>query len=120
MPLLLLIFSPLISHQPWAKIVFGKAMTNGLNPLSGVWAREELIGPEVFPAGSTHSTFASNPLGTAVALEAVKLMDEVDYEKLTRDKGAYFLKGLKELQREHRIIGDVDGIGKITLNDLKV
>jgi 4-aminobutyrate aminotransferase/(S)-3-amino-2-methylpropionate transaminase len=92
-------------------IVFGKAMTNGLNPLSGIWAREELIGPEVFPPGSTHSTFASNPLGTAVALEAVKLMDEVDYEKLTRDKGAYFLKGLKELQRDYRIIGDVDGIG---------
>ena len=24
-------------------IVFGKAITNGLNPLAGVWAREELI-----------------------------------------------------------------------------
>ena len=24
-------------------IVFGKALTNGLNPLSGIWAREELI-----------------------------------------------------------------------------
>jgi 4-aminobutyrate aminotransferase / (S)-3-amino-2-methylpropionate transaminase / 5-aminovalerate transaminase len=92
-------------------IVFGKAMTNGLNPLSGVWAREELINPEVFPAGSTHSTFSSNPLGTAAALEAVKLMDEIDYETLTRDKGAYFLKGLKDLQRRFSIIGDVDGVG---------
>ena len=50
-------------------IVFGKTLTNGLNPLSGIWAREELTTPELFPPGSTHSTFSSNPLGTAVALE---------------------------------------------------
>ena len=49
-------------------LVFGKAVTNGLNPLSGLWAREELINPEVFPPGATHSTFNANPMGTAVAL----------------------------------------------------
>lgn len=48
-------------------VVFGKAMTNGLNPLAGIWAKERYINPQVFPCGSTHSTFASNPLGTAVA-----------------------------------------------------
>jgi len=51
-------------------IVFGKALTNGLNPIAGLWAREELINPALFPPGSTHSTFSSNPLGTAVAIEA--------------------------------------------------
>ena len=45
-------------------IVFGKALTNGLNPLSGIWAKEALINPTLFPPGSTHSTFSSNPLGT--------------------------------------------------------
>lgn len=30
-------------------IVFGKALTNGLNPLSGIWAKEKLISPNVFP-----------------------------------------------------------------------
>lgn len=92
-------------------IVFGKALTNGLNPLAGVWAREELINPQVFPPGSTHSTFASNPLGTAVALETMKMLEEEDYEAMTRAKGAYFLDGLKELKRRHKVIGDVDGIG---------
>ncbi|NES86631.1 MAG: aminotransferase class III-fold pyridoxal phosphate-dependent enzyme [Moorea sp. SIO2B7] len=92
-------------------IVFGKALTNGMNPLSGIWAREELINPEVFPPGSTHSTFASNPLGTAVGLETLKILQEEDYENLTREKGAYFLEGLKELKRRHKIIGDVDGLG---------
>jgi 4-aminobutyrate aminotransferase/(S)-3-amino-2-methylpropionate transaminase len=93
-------------------IVFGKALTNGLNPLSGVWAREGLIAPDVFPPGSTHSTFSSNTLGTAVALEAVHMMEEHDYEAMTRRKGAYFLSQLKDLQRRYpRVIGDTDGMG---------
>ena len=93
-------------------IVFGKALTNGLNPISGIWAREELITPELFPPGSTHSTFSSNTLGTAVALETLKMLEEEDYEKLVNEKGAYFLAGLKDLQsRFPGIIGDVDGLG---------
>jgi 4-aminobutyrate aminotransferase/(S)-3-amino-2-methylpropionate transaminase len=93
-------------------IVFGKALTNGLNPLSGVWAREGLISPEVFPPGSTHSTFSANTLGTAVALEAVHMMEEHNYEEITRRKGAYFLTQLKNLQRRYpKVIGDTDGMG---------
>ncbi|MEO5349308.1 MAG: aminotransferase class III-fold pyridoxal phosphate-dependent enzyme [Magnetococcus sp. YQC-3] len=92
-------------------IVFGKAMTNGMNPLAGLWAREALITPELFPPGSTHSTFAANPLGTAVALEAIQMMQERDYASITREKGAYLLAGLRELQRRYPIIGDVDGLG---------
>lgn len=92
-------------------LVFGKALTNGLNPLSGVWAREELINPEIFPPGSTHSTFNSNPMGTAVALETLRMTAEVDYGARVMEKGAYFLAGLKELQKRWPQIGDVDGLG---------
>ena len=93
-------------------IVFGKALTNGLNPLSGLWAREELISPEKFPPGSTHSTFSSNTLGTAVALEAVRMMEEENYEEITRHKGTYFLAQIRELQRRYpKVIGDTDGMG---------
>jgi 4-aminobutyrate aminotransferase-like enzyme len=62
-------------------IVFGKALTNGLNALSGMWAKEELISPQVFPPGSTHSTFSSNTLGTAVGLETMKIIEESDFQK---------------------------------------
>jgi 4-aminobutyrate aminotransferase / (S)-3-amino-2-methylpropionate transaminase / 5-aminovalerate transaminase len=92
-------------------LVFGKAITNGLNPLAGVWAREELINPEIFPPGSTHSTFNANPMGTGVALETLKMIHETDYESMVMEKGAYFLEGLKDLQRRHKAIGDVDGLG---------
>ena len=93
-------------------IVFGKALTNGLNPLSGLWAREELISPEKFPPGSTHSTFSSNTLGTAVALEAIRMMEEENYEEITSRKGAYFLAQIRDLQRRYpKVIGDTDGMG---------
>ncbi|MGH9406745.1 MAG: aspartate aminotransferase family protein [Terriglobia bacterium] len=93
-------------------IVFGKALTNGLNPISGLWAREELLAPEIFPPGSTHSTFSSNSLGTAVALENLKMIEETDYESLVSEKGAYFLAGLRTLAERHSgVIGQVDGLG---------
>ena len=92
-------------------LVFGKALTNGLNPLAGIWAREELINPQVFPPGSTHSTFASNPLGTAVGLETMKMLAETDYESMVMKKGAHFLEGLRDLATRHPEIGDVDGLG---------
>lgn len=92
-------------------LVFGKALTNGLNPLAGLWAREELINPQVFPPGSTHSTFASNPLGTAVGLETMRMLAESDYETMVMRKGGLFLAGLRDLQKRHPEIGDVDGLG---------
>ncbi|AGB72840.1 MULTISPECIES: aspartate aminotransferase family protein [Rhizobium] len=92
-------------------LIFGKAITNGLNPLSGVWAREEMINPEIFPPGSTHSTFASNPMGTAVALETMKMLEEQDFGAAIMEKGAHFLDGLKQLQKRHATVGEVDGLG---------
>ena len=92
-------------------LVFGKALTNGLNPLAGLWAREELINPTVFPPGSTHSTFAANPLGTALGLEVMKMTAEAGFAESIADKGAYFLAGLQDLQKRHPEIGDVDGLG---------
>ena len=93
-------------------LVFGKALTNGLNPLSGIWAKEKLINPKVFPAGSTHSTFSSNTLGTAVGLELMKMCEETNYEKMVFSKGKAFLSRLKSLKKKFpKVIGDVDGLG---------
>jgi 4-aminobutyrate aminotransferase-like enzyme len=92
-------------------LIFGKAITNGLNPLSGIWAKEDMINPTIFPPGSTHSTFASNPMGTAVALETIKMLQENDYETSIAEKGNYFLEGLKVLKKNHKMIGEVDGLG---------
>lgn len=92
-------------------VVFGKAMTNGLNPLSGVWAREDLISPAKFPPGSTHSTFSSNPLGTTTALATLRWIEKSHYEERVRRMGTLFLGKLKELMARHKTIGDVSGLG---------
>lgn len=92
-------------------IVFGKALTNGLNPISGVWAKERLISPSVFPPGSTHSTFSSNPLGTAAGLEVMKLIEESNFSAEVPRKGQYFLSRLRKLQKKYPQMGDVDGLG---------
>ena len=92
-------------------IVFGKALTNGLNPLSGIWAREELIHPGVFGPGSTHSTFSSNTLGTATGLAVMRILSGGGYEASVKRKGAYLLGKLRELQTRHPEIGEVDGLG---------
>jgi 4-aminobutyrate aminotransferase-like enzyme len=66
----------------------------------------------VFPPGSTHSTFSSNTLGTAVGLEVVRMLMETDYEELVHRKGAYFLAQIKQLQKKFpKVIGDTDGMG---------
>jgi len=41
----------------------------------------------------------------------MKIFEEGDYEKSVNEKGKYFLNILKELQRKHPEIGDVDGMG---------
>lgn len=92
-------------------IAFAKSLTNGLNPLSGLWAKEELINPAMFPPGSTHSTFSSNPLGTAAGLAVMEYIKKNDFEKNVPEKGAYMVSRLKELQKKHSVIGDVDGLG---------
>ena len=50
-------------------------------------------------------------MGTAVALEAMKMMSETDYEAMVMEKGAYLLAGLEDLKRRYKIVGDVDGLG---------
>ncbi len=92
-------------------ITFGKSMTNGLNPLSGIWAREDLISPEVFPPGSTHSTFSSNPLGTALGLAVMELIEESDFDVTVPQKGAHFLKHMQRLKAKYPVIGDVNALG---------
>jgi 4-aminobutyrate aminotransferase / (S)-3-amino-2-methylpropionate transaminase / 5-aminovalerate transaminase len=92
-------------------IVFGKSLTNGMNALSGLWASEELIAPAIFPPGSTHSTFSSNPLGTRTGLEVMQILEDKDHEPMVMEKGRRFLDGLEVLKKKYKNIGDVAGLG---------
>jgi len=92
-------------------LTFGKSLTNGLNPLGGLWAKEKMISPSVFPPGSTHSTYSSNPIGTRAGYEVMSIFEEEDFEHSIKIKGEKFLNGLKLLKSKHKNIGNVDGLG---------
>jgi 4-aminobutyrate aminotransferase-like enzyme len=59
----------------------------------------------------THSTFSSNPLGTAAGLAVMELMEESNFDVDVPKRGAYFLKKLNELKKKYPYIGQVDGLG---------
>lgn len=92
-------------------VTFGKSMTNGLNPLGGLWAKEEMINPTVWPAGRTHSTYSSNPIGTRAGYEVMSILEEGNFEEEIAIKGKRFLDGLKCLEKKYKTIGNVDGLG---------
>ncbi|MDD3419552.1 MAG: aminotransferase class III-fold pyridoxal phosphate-dependent enzyme [Candidatus Gastranaerophilales bacterium] len=92
-------------------ITFGKSLTNGLNPLAGLWAKEEMINPDIWPAGRTHSTYSSNPIGTRAGYEVMSILEEGDFETSIPEKGAKFLEGLQYLKAKYPKIGNVDGLG---------
>jgi 4-aminobutyrate aminotransferase-like enzyme len=92
-------------------VVFGKALTNGMNPLSGIWAKEKLINPQAFGPGSTHSTFASNPMGTTAGLAVMQVLEDKSLPQRINNSGKKLLAIFKKLQKKYREIGDVDGLG---------
>lgn len=92
-------------------IVFGKALTNGLFPLSGLWAREELIDPDIWPPGSSHATFAAHPLATAAGLATFDLMESHDFETTTKETGDRLKEAILAIQQEFKIFGRVDALG---------
>lgn len=92
-------------------ITLSKSFTNGLSPVSLVWARADLVDPKTFTPGHAHSNFANHPLGTAAALATWRYMLKQDYEISVPEKGEYFLKGLKILQARYPFVYSVDGLG---------
>ncbi|CAK8739362.1 Acetylornithine/succinyldiaminopimelate aminotransferase [Sodalis praecaptivus] len=94
-------------------ITLGKSLTNGLSPLSAVWAREELVSRDIFTPGHAHSNFANHSLGTAAALQTWRYMIAQDYEPLLSQKSAYFMGGLRRLKQRHPFIGLIEGLGML-------
>lgn len=76
-------------------ITLGKAISGGMYPVSCVLSSKEIM--LVVEPGTHGSTYGGNPLGCAVSIRALEIMEE---ERLTEkaDKlGAMFRDGLREL-----------------------
>ncbi len=85
----------------------GKALGGGILPVSAVAANSDILG--VFEPGSHGSTFGGNPLACAVSCKAMEILVRDDYPAQAKEKGEYFLNGLKSIKNDS--IADVRGKG---------
>ena len=57
-------------------VLFGKAITNGMFPVSGFWARNDIADDRAWPVGSSHATFSASPVGMALGLTTLNLLSD--------------------------------------------
>ncbi len=95
--------------QPDA-FILGKALSGGFYPVSAVVATREVLG--VFEPGSHGSTYGGNPLGCAVAREALQVLKDERLCERSRELGAWFLDELRTIR--HDAIREIRGVGLLT------
>ncbi len=88
-------------------VILGKALSGGFYPVSAVLASREISGR--FQAGDHGSTFAGNPLGAAVAREALAILVDEGLVERSRELGRYALEQLQSI--DHPKIREVRGRG---------
>jgi ornithine--oxo-acid transaminase len=96
-------------------VIIGKALSGGFYPVSGVIADEPIMG--LFQPGEHGSTFGGNPLGSAIARTALKVMCKEDLIGNSSRLGEYFLDHLSEITSPH--IQEVRGKGLMVGVELK-
>ncbi|WP_353268555.1 ornithine--oxo-acid transaminase [Gemmatimonas sp.] len=87
--------------------ILGKALSGGFYPVSAVVSRRDVLG--VFGPGSHGSTFGGNPLGCAVAREAMRVLHDEQLVQRSATEGAWLLEQLRTLR--HPAIRAVRGRG---------
>jgi len=87
--------------------IVGKALSGGLYPVSAVLSDRKVLG--LFRPGDHGSTFGGNPLGAAVAREALRVLVEENLFERSAELGAYFLGRLQRIESPH--VKEVRGRG---------
>ncbi len=80
-------------------LILGKALGGGVYPVSAVAANKEVLG--VFRPGDHGSTFGGNPLGSAVARAALRVILDEKLVERSAELGAYFMGGLRKINSPH-------------------
>lgn len=96
--------------------VLGKALGGGIIAVSAIAANQDILG--VYEPGSHGSTFGGNPLGAAVSIKAMEILERDNYPKVAEEKGNYFISKLKEIKNDD--ILEVRGKGLLVGVEFKV
>lgn len=91
----------------------GKGMTAGYTPMAATLVSDRII--EVIQNGSgavmSGHTYSANPLSSAVSLAVIDYVRNHNLVQRSEEQGHYLLHGLRGLQKQSSIIGDVRGLG---------
>lgn len=94
-------------------IQFAKAITSGYFPLGGIGVNDEIA--DVLDSGETvwmHAyTYSAHPVGCAVALRNIDIIEQESFPAQAAEKGAYLLDKLYEALADHPHVGEVRGLG---------
>lgn len=96
-------------------VIIGKALSGGFYPVSAVVASKEILG--LFRPGDHGSTFGGNPLGAAIATEALRVLVDENLIDHAAELGNYFQERLAEIPSPH--IKEVRGKGLLIGVELK-
>jgi ornithine--oxo-acid transaminase len=88
-------------------VIVGKALGGGVFPVSAVVGRMEVL--SLFRPGEHGSTFGGNPLGAAVAREALRVLEEEQLAARSAELGEYLMSRLRDIQSPY--IREVRGKG---------
>lgn len=75
-------------------LILGKALSGGLYPVSAVLARDEIM--MTIKPGEHGSTYGGNPLGCAIAMEALEIVKDENLSKNSFELGNIFRKRMQE------------------------
>ncbi len=89
-------------------IVLGKSLGCGMT-LGAFVAKSDII--DCLPAPAHMFTLGGNAMACRAGLEMVRIMKEPSFFDSINDKGADIINFFKELKKQHRIIGDIRGLG---------
>jgi 4-aminobutyrate aminotransferase len=89
-------------------VVVGKGLGAGVFPISADIAKEGIM---TWEPGTHSSTYFGHPLGCAIALKTIEIIERDKLPARAARLGAHLMKRLKEMQQEHEIIGEVRGKG---------
>ena len=90
-------------------VVLGKALSGGVMPVSAVLADDEIM--LTIQPGEHGSTFGGNPLGSAVAIESLKVVVEENLADNAQELGAVFRQEMEKLKEETDAVKLVRGKG---------
>jgi 4-aminobutyrate aminotransferase-like enzyme len=92
-------------------VTIGKQFGGGV-PISGLIARDDVsqAKPWSNPSGSS-SSYGGNPLVSAAAATALRIIDEEGLVENSRKMGEYFLKKLMPMVDQYPFVGEVRGAG---------